>query len=531
VTRKIFVASLFILLWSPRAASQITTEALLDTIQHSAFAFFWNEANPANGLIKDRSTSGSPCSIASVGFGLTAIGIGVDHGWVTRAAARDRVLTTLRTFWTGPQGSGNAYIGNYGLFYHFLDMSTAKRTWSSELSTIDTALLLAGIIDAKQYFDGSDAGEAEIRALSDSIYYRMNWDLMRNYNYGIMMGWQPDKGFLGFGPWSGYNEASLMYLMAMGSPTYPVDSYAWQYWTRSYQWATYYGYSYVYGDPSNGPACLFFHQYSHCWYDFRGIADEYMRDKGITYFENSRRATLAQRAYAAANPLGHKGYSDSLWGITASDIPSGYGARGAPPARNDDGTVTPTAPISSIPFAPEAVLPVMRNLWNNYRSQAWIKYGFRDAFNLNVNWWDTDVIGIDQGPIIIMIENYLNGRVWKRFMKNADVQRGLQVAGFAAVPTAVEDHGAVPSGFVLEQNYPNPFNNSTIIRFTLPTAQVVRLRLFDMLGREIRTLAGGLYEAGTHAVVFDADRLSSGTYLYALETPTGRWIRALLLMK
>ncbi|HEV8538408.1 MAG TPA: glucoamylase family protein, partial [Bacteroidota bacterium] len=300
--------------------AQITTDQLLDTLQHAAFDFFWNEANPSNGLIKDRSASGAPCSIASVGFGLTAICIGVDHGWVARESARDRVLTTLNTFWTGPQGGNESgYTGNYGLYYHFLDMSTSTRTWDSELSTIDTGLLLAGIVFARQYFDGSDSLETQVRALADSIYRRMNWNLMRNGNQGILMGWKPGTGFAGYGQWIGYNEAMIMYILAYGSPTHPItDQYGWQAWTSGYAWQTQYGYSYVNFPP------LFGHQYSHCWIDFRNIADAYMRNRGIDYFENSRRATYAQRAYAIANPLGHTGYSDSLWGITASDGPEGY---------------------------------------------------------------------------------------------------------------------------------------------------------------------------------------------------------------
>lgn len=505
------------------ASAQISTEALLDTIQHTAFNFFWQEANPSNGLIRDRGPGSAPCSIASVGFGLSAICIGVDHGWVPRSAARDRVATTLNTFWTGPQGPGTSgYTGYWGLFYHFLDMTTATRTWTSELSTIDTGLLLAGIIDARQYFNGSDSVEMRIRALADSIYYRMNWEQMRNLNPGIMMGWSPEHGFIP-AQWVGYNEATIMYILALGSPTYPVDYYAWQTWTQGYQPGSYYGYSYIIFPP------LFGHQYSHCWIDFRNINEPYMANHGITYFENSRRATLAQRAYSIANPYGHAGYSDSLWGITASDTPTGYAARGAPPAQNDDGTITPTAPISSIPFAPTECLKVARNMWENYRLQLWTQYGFRDAFNLNVNWWDTDVIGIDQGPIIIMIENYRNQNVWNRFMANPDVQRGLQRAGFTPITGVEETH--VPAQFVLSQNYPNPFNPSTTIEFQIPHTSHVSLKVFDVLGKEVAMLVNETKHAGTYTVSFDAGKLSSGIYFYKLNTGSFVQIRKMILTK
>lgn len=519
------VTSFVFLFFVSPVSAQISTEALLDTIQHTAFNFFWQEANPANGLIKDRGPGNAPSSIASVGFGLSAICIGVDHGWVSREAARNRVLTTMNTFWTGPQGGGaSGYIGNFGLFYHFLEMNTAVRTWDSELSTIDTGLLLAGIIDARQYFDGTDSIETRIRNLADSIYYRMNWNLMRDSNPGIMMGWMPGTGFSGFGQWIGYNEAMIMYILALGSPTHSVDPGAWLQWTTGYRWQTHYGYSYINFPP------LFGHQYSHCWIDYRNIADDYMRYRGITYFENSRRATLAQRAYSIANPLGHTGYSDSLWGITASDYPGGYIARGAPPAENDDGTIAPTAPLSSIPFAPAECLRVAHNLWNSLRVPLWGPYGFADAVNLNVGWWSGSVIGIDQGPIIIMIENYRTGRVWQRFMSNPDVQRGLQQANFQPV-TDVKELPETPVSFFLHQSYPNPFNPTTTIRFDIPTRGFVSVKVYDVLGGEVATLVNETMTAGVQNVTFDATRIPSGVYFYKLTAGSFTQTRKMILAK
>ncbi len=244
---------------------------------------------------------------------------------------------------------------------------------------------------------------------------------------------------------------------------------------------------------------------------------------------------LAQRAYATANPGRHNGYSDSLWGITASDAPNGYAARGAPPAENDDGTITPTAPVSSIAFAPEIVLPVIRNMWNNY-PQLWTKYGFRDAFNLDVNWWDTDVIGIDQGPMIIMIENYRTGSVWKRFMKNPDVQRGLQAAGFQPV-TGVKENGSghaadeKPLEFSLEQNFPNPFNPGTAISCTFSRPAKARLVVYDMLGRELAALIDGDVPAGRMTVMFDGRKCPSGTYFYRLEAEGKTTIRKMIIVR
>jgi hypothetical protein len=498
---------------SSAAAEEITTEALLDSLQHTAFDFFWNEANPSNGLIKDRSTELSPCSIASVGFGLTAICIGIDKGYVAREEGRDRVQTTLETFWNAPQGSGSSgFTGYKGLFYHFLDMSTGERVWDSELSTIDTALLLAGILDAKQYFTEDDPVEDDIRALADSITQRADWDFMRNGGPGIRMGWKPGTGFSGFGIWTGYNEAMIMYLIALGSPTHAVPEIDWSVWTSSYNWATHYGYTYVTFPP------LFGHQYSHCWIDFSNIQDAYMQAKGITYSINSERATRAQQAYCIDNPFGRIGYSEILWGLTASDGPDGYAVHGAPPPVNDDGTITPTAPASSIPFAPDIVIPTLHNFYETYGHMLWDVYGFKDAFNLDRGWWDTDYIGIDQGPIIIMIENYLTGSVWNRFMQSPDIQLGLERAGFTT-PSSVEDvrFDGTPR-LVLFQNGPNPFRGASTISYRLPASGHVSLLLYDVQGRLVRTLVDGVQPAGQHQVTLPGNGLPSGVYYYNLES-------------
>ena len=514
--KRIVVMLLGLLVFAPPARAQ-SVPALLDSVQYSAFRYFWYEANATNGLIKDRDTPGSPASTASMGFGLSAICIGIDHGWVSRADGKARVLTTLQTLWNGPQGTATfGTIGYKGLFYHFLDMNSAARTWSSELSTIDTALLFAGMLDCRQYFNGGDATETQIRTLADAIYERADWAFMQNGNPGIKMGWTPENAFSGFGQWVGYNEAMILYILALGSPTHPVPPAAWNTWTSGYTWATQRGQTYVLFPP------LFGHQYSHCWIDFRGIQDAYMRVKGIDYFENSRRATYAQRKYCIDNPLHFTGYSDSLWGITAGDGPPpiGYRARGAPPFQADDGTITPTAPVSSIAFAPEICIPAMRNIYNAYHSQTWDSYGFSDGFNLTKNWWDTDIIGIDQGPMALMIENYLTGGVWTRMMQHPNVHYGLQQAGFQST-TAVEPGPAPPGGDRLWASEPNPVRGSAILRFSLERAGRVRLTIFDLQGREIARLVDGERSAGMGEVAFDGRHLPGGVYLARLETPGG----------
>jgi len=421
---------------------------LLDTLEERTFHYFWNLTNPANGLTPDRSPTPSFSSIAAVGFALTAYPIGAERGYITRAQAAARTLTTLQFFWTATQdSSASGATGYHGFFYHFLDMNTGKRYQTVELSTIDTALLLAGVLFCQSYFaNATDTSEVAIRRLADSIYRRTDWQWAAPRPPVVALGWHPEAG-TGFLPydWRGYNEAMILYLLALGSPTHPVDTAAWSGWTSAYQWGTFFGQSHV------GFAPLFGHQYSHVWIDFRGIRDAYMQAHGIDYFENTRRATYAQQAYAAANPGGWTGYSDRVWGLTASDGPGdvtltlggrqrqfhGYWARGASFTETpDDGTLAPTAAGGSIPFAPEIAVPALWAMRQTYGTSLFSTYGFRDAFNPTftqssaAGWFDVDYLGIDQGPIVAMTENYRTGLVWRVMRTNPYIVRGLCRAGF-----------------------------------------------------------------------------------------------------
>jgi hypothetical protein len=436
--------------------------AFVDTLSRRTFDFFWETTNPANGLTPDRWPTKSFSSVAAVGFALTAYPIGIEHSWVTRDAARERVLTTLRFFWNAPQGPQSTGVtGYHGFFYHFLDMETGRRFDRVELSTIDTALLLAGALTCRQYFDHDDAGDREVRALTDSLYARVDWKWAEDGADVVNMGWRPDaaenqnaRGF-NISSWRGYDEGMLLYILALGSPTHPVDSAAWTRWTSTYTWNNFQGQDYLQFAP------LFGHQYSHVWIDFRGVQDAYMRGKGIDYFENSRRATLAHRQYAIANPSGWRGYGADAWGLSASDGPLDstfsvdgkprtfhtYWARGvAMTEMNDDGTLVPTAAGGSIAFAPEIVLPTLLSMRQRYGNPLFGRYGFVDAFNPTLHaqgpplhhghtvdglsWFDTDYLGIDQGPILAMAENWRSGLVWRLLRKDADVVRGMCRAGF-----------------------------------------------------------------------------------------------------
>ena len=414
-----------------RAAAPIDPPALADTpaalpplfddIERRTFDFFWATANPVNGMVPDRHPSPSPASIAAVGFALTAYVIGADRGYITRAQARERTLATVRFLRAAPQGpQARGATGHKGFFYHFLDMKSGTRAPDSELSTVDTALLVGGLLHAQAFFDGAQADEIEIRALVDAIYWRIDWRWAQARGQLISLSWSPEKGFSPY-DWGGYNEAMLVVLLALGSPTHPVDASAWSAWSESYRgtWGRFMGYEHLSFAP------LFGHQYSHVWIDFRGIQDDNIRAHGIDYFENSRRASLAQHAYGVAK------YGDDLWGLTACDGPHDYAARGATAGDiRDDGTIAPTAAISSMPFTPELSQAAMQSMIEKYGDKLYKTYGFVDSFNPAQNWFDKDYLGIDQGPIICMIENHRSGLVWKTMRKNPHIVRGLKRAGF-----------------------------------------------------------------------------------------------------
>jgi hypothetical protein len=429
--------------------------AFLDTLERRTFAFFWDHSDSVTGLTPDRWPSPSFSSIAAVGFALTAYPIGVERGYVSRTDAAERVLRTLRFFWEAPQGPAQSDVSGYhGFFYHFLDMRTGRRYRTVELSTIDTALLLGGTLFCQSYFDGSDSREVAIRSYAESLYARVDWRWAQTHYPLISHGWTPEAGFITY-DWSGYNEAMLVYLLALGSPTRPIGRDAWDTWTQPYEWGRHFG-----GLEHVGFGPMFGHQYTHVWIDFRGIQDAYMRARGIDYFENSRRQTYAQRAYAIANPGEWVGYGPDVWGLTSSDGPGdflltidgrpraffGYAARGTSFTEvRDDGTLAPTAAGASIPFAPEITIPALVTMRERYGDRLFGSYGFLEAFNPTFGtpmtvplghvipgegWFDTDYLGIDQGAMVAMIENYRSDLVWRVMRRNPHILRGLLRAGF-----------------------------------------------------------------------------------------------------
>ena len=396
----------------------LSTDELLEEIVSRAFQFFWEQAGLHAGLVRDRALADGVAdprriaSIAATGFGLAALCIGHKRGYLPPHQIGARVVTTL------------SFLVNHaehvnGFFYHFLDFETGKRARLSEISPIDTTILLCGVLMAREYFDN-----AKITALADIIYRRVDWRWMLNGGQTFALGWTPEYKFIG-ARWDVYCELMMMYLLAMGAPVYNISPTSWNAFSRPTM--EFEGYTYISAaDP------LFVHQYSHAWFDFRNVRDAY-----ANYFQNSAIATYAHKLFCLSIRWRFPDYDDNTWGITASDSRLGYQAWGGPPEIGYiDGTVVPCATAGSMPFLPKETVAVLANLYHKYGQRAWKKYGFVDAFDPRTTWTDVDVLGIDQGISMMMVENYRTAFIWEHFMKAREVKRAMKLAGFNATAQA-----------------------------------------------------------------------------------------------
>lgn len=384
-------------------------DALLEHVEKANFRFFWEQANPDTGLVRDRCNVRKPDksdlgSIASTGFGLTALCIGDKRGYVTHTEARGRALNTLRFLW-------KKMPNHRGFFYHWANVNTGERLWDSEVSSVDTAILLCGILTCRQHFV-----YREISQLASEIYSRVDWKWLSEDTPILPHGWRPETGFLQY-RWDNYSEMMMMYLLGLGSDTYPLPDMAWDAWKRSQ--FEYDGIRYI-----GSFAPLFVHQYSQAWFDFRGRRDEY-----ADYFQNSMIATDVHRRFCLDLQRQFPDYTDDLWGITASDSVKGYTVWGGPPATGPiDGSIVPCAAGGSMPFLPQETMRVLRTMNDRFGAHALCDYGFVDAFNPLTNWFDSDVVGIDTGITMVMIENARTGFVWETFMRNPEAQRSMERA-------------------------------------------------------------------------------------------------------
>jgi hypothetical protein len=421
-------------------------EEMLAILQRESFSYFLKEGNDKTGLIADKTQPGSPASIAVTGMGLCCYIAGVERGFITRAEAINRTLTVLNFFYNSHQGPEADATGYKGFYYHFLDMETGERAWKSELSTVDTAIFLAGTLTARYYFTGETKSEIAIRRLADALYSRTDWQWALNGKDSISHGWKPESGFLRSRWNKKYCEAHIIYIMALGSPAFPIHPSGYKKWTSTFEWEKQYDIECIYAGP------LFIHQMSQIWLDFKGISDDLNKKVGIDYFENSRRATQVQQQYAIENPLGFAHYGENGWGFTASDGPGpatrtidgvkrkfyNYIARGVPYGP-DDGTISPWAVVSSLPFLPEVVLPTIRHAIKRRDFEENHPYGFDASYNPTFpekntesgSWISEWQFGLNQGPVILMIENYKSGLIWNIMKRCPHIIKGLHLAGFS----------------------------------------------------------------------------------------------------
>jgi hypothetical protein len=414
----------------------------LGLLQLTTVLYYLHETNPDNGLVRDKTDPAAPASIAAMGMALATVPVVVERGVLFRDFAAKATRKRLRYLSELPQGPEPDASGYQGFFYHFLDIETGRRVWQCELSTLDSAFLIAGALTAATYFDRDTQDEMEIRALADALYRRVDWNWARNGGATLTHGWHPETGFIPH-RYEGYDEGLLLYILGLGSPTHPLPAESYPAYCASYRWRRIYDRELLYSGP------LFTHQLSHMWIDFRGIRDEPMRERESDYFENSRQATFIQQEYAIRNPHGFDGYGEFCWGITASDGPGwlkrvvggvereffGYMARGAP-FGPDDGTISPWVVAASLPFAPEIVIPTLRAFTQmNIESRL---YGFKPSFNQTfadsgspTGWWVTPYhFGVDQGPVVLMAENYRSGLLWDVMRRCPAIVAGLRRAGF-----------------------------------------------------------------------------------------------------
>ncbi len=435
----------------PRPSSVLQTdEELLDEIARETFRYFRDEANEKNGLLPDKTQPGAPASIAVLGLGIASYAAAVERGFWSREEAVERTLTPLRFLRDSRQSREPVATGYRGFYYHFLDMQTGLRAWECELSTIDSALLIAGVLLAARYFDAETPKEREIRALADSLYRRMEWGWALNGGATVSHGWKPESNFLR-ARWEGYCEALFLYALALGSPTHPIPPESYRAWASTYAWKKIYGIEYLHAGP------LFIHQLSHVWIDFHGLRDEFLREHGIDYFENSRRAVAIQQEYAIRNPKEFEGYGRDCWGLTASDGPGpaamkidgiqreffGYRARGAP-FGPDDGTISPWAVGTCLPFDRAVVLSSLRRFVRDYGLKDRQAYGFEASFNPTFpapeeerreglrkrGWMAPWVFGLNQGPLLLMLENARSELIWRLMRGCEPLTQGLCRAGF-----------------------------------------------------------------------------------------------------
>lgn len=508
----------------------MSTEELLTSVQEATFRYFYDYGHPVSGMARERLNSGDVCASGGTGFGLMALIAGAERGFVTRQAAAARTLKIIRFL-------QNNAIRYHGAWAHWINGSTGQTIPFSQYDNggdlVETSYLVQGLLTVRQYYTGSDSVETEIRARATQLWEEVEWDWYRRYPNGTSLywHWSPNYGWQMNMQIRGYNEAMIVYLLAVASPTHPVPPSCYHIgWARTGAYPylngkTFYGFTQWVGPDYGGP--LFFTHYSFLGFDPRDKADGY-----TNYFDNSRNIALIHHAYSIDNPLGHSGYDSLCWGLTASDDPWGYSAHAPYNIWGvDNGTITPSAALSSMPYTPDESIAAMEYFYYTLGASLWGQYGFKDAFNLNQNWFAGSYIAIDQGPIIVMIENYRSQLLWNLFMSNPEIPGMMAALGFSSTGIDPQE-GSIPGRLELQQNYPNPFNGETVIRFRLPKSGKITLEIFNTLGQKVQQIYGEKFlAAGEQEARFTAGNLPSGIYYYRLRSRESAITRKMLLLR
>ncbi len=504
---------------------QMTDDQLLTSVQEATFRYFYHYGHPVSGLARESSKNSDICATGGTGFGLMTLVVGAERRFAPRDSVAFRVLKILRFL-------QDRCTHLHGAWSHWIHGSTGAIIPFSEnddgVDLVETAYLIEGMLTVRQYFSTDNAVENEIRRRATQMWEDVEWDWFRRTADGPVLywHWSPTREWTMNMPIIGFHEAMIVYLLAIASPTHPVPASLYDTgWTNNPNYANggdFYGIHLWVGKSYGGP--LFFTHYS-----FMGFDPREKWDRFCNYFENSRNTALIHRAYAIRNPLHHAGYDSLTWGLTASFNPWGYSAH--EPMNNDNGTVAPTAAVSSMPYTPVESMQALKNFYFKYGARLWGEYGFRDAFNADQDWFASFYVAIDQGPIVPMIENHRTGLCWRLFMSNPEITPLLRKLGWRVTSADGPDEPGLGS-FELRQNFPNPFNSETVIQFSLDEAARMSLEVFDILGRRVQTIyRDRTMPSGRHQVSFDAESLPSGIYLVHLKSGHRMEKRKMVVMR
>jgi hypothetical protein len=509
--------------------SPMSDEDFLDMVQEATFRYFWDYAHPVSGLARERLNSGNVVTTGGSGFGVMAILVGIERGYISRSEGAERILKILNFL-----SSADRF---HGVWSHWMNGQTGKVIPFSQYDNggdlVETSFMIQGLLAARQYFDQSSEDENNIRNLITDLWESVEWTWYQRASFSnyLYWHWSPNFGWQMNFKLVGWNETMIAYLLGIASPTYPIPASLYHDgWAGESSYTngnTFYGHKLFVGWNYGGP--LFFAHYSFLGFDPRNKKDAY-----ANYFINNRNHTLINRAYCIANPKSHPGYNENTWGLTASDNPFGYSAH--EPYNNDNGTITPTAALSSFPYTPEESMGALKNFYRTYGKKLWGVYGFRDAFNIREDWFASSYLAIDQGPIIVMIENHRTQLLWNLFMSNPEIQPMLDSIGFTADLTSINENEIIPAEFILEGNYPNPFNPSTTIVFQLPANQKVQISIYNIMGEKIRELVNDELPAGKNNIFWNGKNdnnivVTSGTYIYRLNIEDKIYSGKMLLLK